>query len=112
MQFNHRIIYRRSAAELPTSDVLFLSLIGKVVELGVFEKNYNSTSEMVDDDSSDSEDENESSKEYFYSPDDSKASDSPSVKSCNPTTSEGKRDSEFSEFEVNLFLSCSYVCRR
>ena len=83
-----------------------------MVELSVFEKNNDSTFEMIDDDSSDSEDEDESGKECFYSPDDSKASDSLSVKSCNPAPSEGKLYLEISKFYVNAFLSRFYVNRR
>lgn len=56
----------------------------------MFEKDYKSSLEFFDDDSSDSEGENES-KESFYSPNDSKASDSFSLKSCIPASSEGKK---------------------
>lgn len=62
--------------------------MAKVVEIGVFEKNYKCTPE-VDDGSSDSEDENDP-KECFYTPNDSKAaSDSLSLKSCIPGVNEG-----------------------
>ncbi|XKL59651.1 hypothetical protein PGB90_000667 [Kerria lacca] len=98
---NHRFLSlysTRTASELLPCDIMFLSLVGEVVEQNVFQKERNCFSFMsVYSDSENSEDEPD---ECFYSPDDSKGSDNVSVKSCIPAQTEitesSLSDNEFS----------------
>lgn len=97
---------RRTASELISSDILFLSLVGQVEQIN-FDKGYRSFIMADSDDSSNSDDNSNETEEYFYSPDDSKASDSISVKSCVHSEWEG----------MNIFIyyrhlnSCNYLCQ-
>lgn len=83
-------IHRRSASELLASDILFLSLVGEVLERGTIGNDTDRRSFItVRCDSEDSDDELET-EDQFYSPSSSKASETTSVLSGNLNEFESK----------------------